>query len=358
LKAFDRSRAYCLHETVREHLRQLIHDKFKDGERFWSELHVAQTLRISQGTARRALDDLAKEGLLIRRVPQGTFVCKTGAQVQTIGVFMRCHESLFNEDILEQISGVCREKQYRVKVYHLYRGETMGEVLWQIENQPKNERMVLLGNTPEVTLELYKHLSDRRYRSVNIDTLIKHYPGNYVGVDNELGVSIGLDHLTQLGHRNIAFLVSEPMEHENVIERVHAFRRMTKERGLKDAHVVLCDVELWDDAFQKSYDKIPAILGLKPRPTAIFAASDVGAWAAIKRLNESGIQVPSQISVLGFDNSRNSRYMTPAVSTIAQPLNEFARAAIELLDKEPGDRTVRKLAPSLLIRESTAPVAQ
>jgi DNA-binding LacI/PurR family transcriptional regulator len=100
---------------------------------------------------------------------------------------------------------------------------------------------------------------------------------------------------------------------------------------------------------------MPEIMAMKPRPTAIFAMSDPGAWVAIKWCAENDIKVPDQISVLGFSNDRPSQFTYPALTTIAHPVAKIAQCAIQLLSKPGPQRVTRMLTPELVLRESTGP---
>ena len=137
-----------------------------------------------------------------------------------------------------------------------------------------------------------------------------------------------------------------------------AFEEITAAGGLAEAVVVHCGTKPFEDSHDAAYRQIDKLLAVNPRPTAIFTVSDAGAWAALRRLSELGISVPQEISVLGFSDDRPSRFMHPALSTIAQPVAEIARRAIEMLvENQPGTR-VEFMPPSLVIRESTAVVTQ
>ena len=102
-----------------------------------------------------------------------------------------------------------------------------------------------------------------------------------------------------------------------------------------------------------------AMLSLPDRPRAIFAGSDLQALGVLEAARVLHIRVPSQLSVVGFDNLPLSRWTSPPLTTVRQPLAEMAATAVRLvLAEERGEPTGSRsieLATTLLVRESTAP---
>ena len=170
---------------------------------------------------------------------------------------------------------------------------------------------------------------------------------------------IGLEHLRALGHERIVFLVNEPMRDAGVVEKVEEFQRLTSARGSAIlGRVVLCGTHLGESSFEAAHAHMAEAWEVAParRPTAIMTASDPGAWAAIRWLAERGVAVPEQVSVLGFEDATSSRYMHPALSSVAHPLAERADRALELLwgDTHAPAVTVQ-VQPVLAARDSTGP---
>ncbi|MDD5139813.1 MAG: substrate-binding domain-containing protein [Verrucomicrobiales bacterium] len=343
----------ALHLQVREHVRKLIMEDFKHGDKFFSEPVLIQRLGVSQGTVRRAMTDLAREGLLVRRVAMGTFVCKNNCERFSVAVFISDYNSPFEMALLEKLAVECRESRHRLKVVQTHLGKTADEALCGMEGSPQDTRVVLKGGNQKLTDQLSRTLTSRGFRSVNVDAFIPGYAGSYVGVDNEAGIRLGFDHLFELGHRQIALLVDEPMELGSVIARRRAFERMVKERGLSQCPVWDCETKIGEDPFETASQKMGELWSEGTPVTAVFAVSDSGAWAALKWFSQRGIEVPKQVSVLGFDDDSPSRFVQPSLSTVAQPLARIAHEAMELLSDDSTSPRVKYLPPHLVIREST-----
>lgn len=350
--AVDASAEVPLHTQLRRSLKALIDKHFEDGDRFFSEAELISHLRISQGTVRRALADLASEGLIERRVAKGSFVCKSaGTQSCSVGVFVPAFESDFWARIMGHISRGCRRMNAGMSIYHTERGEKLADAFRCLKNPPTQERVLVLGlHEPG---ELLRALDDRGYRAVVLDTPAKGGDWSFVGVDNAKGVELGVGHLFDLGHRDIALVANEPASEPNSVARKEAYRLAMEERGLRP-RVIECGCELWSDAVESGYRTMPEIWSLSPRPTALFTLSDGGAWGILRWCSEQGISVPADLSVLGFDDDRPSSFTQPRLSTVAQPIEAIAETAMRMLWEDSPEVRHEWLAPSLVVRESTA----
>jgi len=268
-EAIDQLRAPSLHMRVRDYLRQIIEQSFNDGDRFYSEAALVQMLKISEGTVHRVLKDLAREGVLVRKTPQGTFVSKKTTQLRSVGIFMPYSGSVFLTRIVDEFKKLTRDAKRGLKIYYTHPEDLVEDLARQIEVPIQEEQVVLLGNPPQMTEELGKLLSRRGYRTINVDTLIPSSVGHYVGVDNRAGIRLGLEHLAHLGHTRVLLLANEPMIHLNVVERVAAFREFVQERGWDHCPVLECEARPWDDIYNVAYEKLAGFEKLDPRPPSI-----------------------------------------------------------------------------------------
>ena len=346
-----------LHAQLRRGLQAIIEKRCDDGQKFYTEPQLIQHLKVSQSTVRRALLDLAREGLLQRRVAKGSFVRKriqAAVPAFTVNVLLPEWSSGFLVAMLKAFYAECKRKNWRMRSLHTHQGDNSIESHRLIEGKPEREGVILLANEPGLTVGLTDFFRQHSYRVINIDSLVPGYPGVFVGTDNQAVVRIALDHLVGLGHERIAFFINEPEEHGNVIERTRFFEQETANRGLTRAHVFHCSTHFYEDSYEAAYRKMPELMYGPHRPTAIFTMSDPGAWAALKWLAEKRIKVPEEVSVLGFSDDRPSRFTHPGLTTIAHPVGEIAATALRLFT-EPADADARNfLMPRLVLRDSTA----
>lgn len=176
-----------------------------------------------------------------------------------------------------------------------------------------------------------------------------------VGFDNLQAGYMITSYLLQLGHKRIA-VVSGPAEGgKRVAERVQGYRQALTEYGLPIVPEYILsgqpDIPTGEWAVQR-------LMQCKPRPTAIFAASDVIAIGVLSGAAAIGLSVPHDLSVAGFDNIDFSAHTNPPLTTISVPAVTMARLAVQaLVDMSENKSTlIRHLLPcELVVRESCAP---
>jgi len=181
--------------------------------------------------------------------------------------------------------------------------------------------------------------------------------GPSVHMDDVAAAREMTEHLIQLGHKRIGFIVGEPRYGASQARR-EGYLEAMKAHGLPVANGW---VRQGDFTFQSGMDQAKALLALPERPTAIFASNDDMALGCIAAIAESGLMTPGDVSVAGFDDSPSSRFSRPQLTTVRQPVAEMSSVAARLLiaqskSNEAKERPADTLLPFELIRRaSTAP---
>jgi DNA-binding LacI/PurR family transcriptional regulator len=124
---------------------------------------------------------------------------------------------------------------------------------------------------------------------------------------------------------------------------------------------VVCETQAWQSSYEAAYRHMTEVWDYwsGPKATAIFTVSDPGAWAVLKWFRERGIDVPGDVSVMGFENAASSAHVTPALTTIAHPMAEVAARSIDVLMAPPSQASqLHMIAPALIVRDSTGPVKE
>jgi LacI family transcriptional regulator len=168
-----------------------------------------------------------------------------------------------------------------------------------------------------------------------------------LAIDDEAAAYDGTRFLIASGHRRIALLAGDP---ESVLVntvRVRGYHRAMAEAGLTPL------VEHGNSLYDSAPPALDRLLARDPHLTAVFALSDEMGAAVVNELQRVGRRVPEEISVLGFDNTRTSQHVHPALSTVAQPLERMGELAVEKLLAS-GDTGPRILPHRLIERGSTA----
>jgi LacI family transcriptional regulator len=176
-----------------------------------------------------------------------------------------------------------------------------------------------------------------------------------VDVDNTEGIRLATEHLLGLGHEKIAHLGGDE-DMVSVPPRRAAFLAALAAAGLSvpSAYMKSC---CYDG--RKAADATRELLSLPEPPTAIVAGNDSIAIAAIAAARDRGVRVPDELSVVGFDDAPSAALVTPALTTVRQPLLEIGAEALRLLvaliEGDPVPPVTHLKPPELVVRDSTAP---
>jgi len=178
-----------------------------------------------------------------------------------------------------------------------------------------------------------------------------------VTVDNHGGALTMTRHLASLGHTRIGF-IKGPAHNADARERLRGFRQAMREIGVRD-RTLECKGDFTEES---GCEAAKTLLGLDPRPTAIFAANDAMAIGALSALSDAGVGCPDQMAMAGFDDIRVGRYVTPSLTTIHVDVDELGRRAFQLVfdaieNSAEQDARAECVPTSLVIRNSTRPRA-
>lgn len=177
-----------------------------------------------------------------------------------------------------------------------------------------------------------------------------------VDSDNLAGAVLGTEHLLGLGHRRIGFVGGRP-DLESSRLREQGFRQAMAAAGVAVDEVL---VRAGDYRKESTWEPVRDLLQLPDRPTAIFAANDLSAFATLEVARDLGLRVPADLSVIGFDDIPESAQTDPPLTTVHQPIQQMGAAAIglltALLDGGDVDEPHVRLPTSLVVRGTTAPV--
>jgi DNA-binding LacI/PurR family transcriptional regulator len=178
-----------------------------------------------------------------------------------------------------------------------------------------------------------------------------------VGVTNWDGGRSAAEHLLALGHTNVGIIGGVRL-HQYSQARIDGFRTAFESAGVqRPQQVAFAD---WDRA--RAHEEALRMLAGAGRPTAIFACSDAMALGVYDAARELGLRIPSDLSVVGFDDVPEAQLATPQITTIRQPLAEMGAASVNLLlqlragatRNGPLQHPRLELATKIVVRESTA----
>ncbi len=151
-------------------------------------------------------------------------------------------------------------------------------------------------------------------------------------LDHELAATLALEHLLELGHKNIAFIKGQDFSSDTEI-RWQTLHSVAKHLGVSIDSRLEHQMKSDSPSPEVGYEVTREILARNVPFTALFAFNDISAIGAIHALRESGRRVPQDVSVIGFDDIQSAAYQNPSLTTVHQPLREMGVIGAETLLK-------------------------
>jgi LacI family transcriptional regulator len=230
------------------------------------------------------------------------------------------------------------------------------------------EGLIVLANWLFLDINLLADLEKSRIPTAMIGCELKTETISSVIVDNEAGGALALEHLHALGHRKIA-VIRGPKALTDSAPRWRGVRNSAKAHGLALDPQLMVDLPESRNplsSFEAGHNLTEGLIKQKRSFTAVLAFDDMTAFGAIRALAKAGLRVPEHCSVIGFDDVAPSALYTPPLTTVRQPMEAMGAAAVEIvmdgikavLEKRPVGATHRKVAPELVVRESTRSLSQ
>lgn len=200
---------------------------------------------------------------------------------------------------------------------------------------------------------LIEHLRFRKVPLVFVDVGPDASRVANIRIDYLNGIRQAVQHLAALRHKRIAF-VTGPLHLKSALARKSAFQQSMEEIGLAEDLIVEGDHTL-----EGGKTALTKLIGWRPRPTAMLCSNDMTAIGVIREAYDLNLSIPSELSVIGFDDIRLAQFTTPPLTTVQMSQRELAKLAFQALMSEvgadaPTHRVEYKLVTSLILRDSTA----
>jgi DNA-binding LacI/PurR family transcriptional regulator len=339
---------------------------------------VAENARVSTATVRRVLLNQGYVAAETRRVVEQVLEA-TGYHPNLLAQSLRRQRTAVIGHILKSISPNLFYAQVALgaEVEALAHGYTM--LAYNMQRDPQRERIgveallrrqvdAIIFTTP-VAQENVQLALDFGVPVVQVERPTK-LQTNLVLVDNYTGAAQATEHLIRLGHQQIAFLGTDEVGNgagpnaQVDIERMAGYLDTMRNYGLSVPQEWLAlGRYYWVEGGGlpgDGYRLMQRILDQSPLPTAIFAGCDIMAAGALQAIYARGLRVPDDISLIGFDDTL-APYLSPPLTTVAQPMEAIGRVAVQLAlaeianAEEDYEPQTRRLAMRWVERASTAP---
>jgi len=222
----------------------------------------------------------------------------------------------------------------------------------EYEDANKADGIIFLGYGSYTSyIERIAKLDDAGAHFVTWGPVIENQPGLFVGCDNEQGGFLAADHLLILGHKQVAFLGNQSKDDPELRDRYAGYRRAHEKHSIKVQETLHFQSSFSEEG---GYQAATRLLRSKVEFSAIACASDLIAIGAIKALRESGLRVPNDKAIVGFDNISTAEHLAPALTTIQQNTFEAGKALVDSvilsINGEPAESIL--LPTKLIVRDS------
>jgi DNA-binding LacI/PurR family transcriptional regulator len=168
-----------------------------------------------------------------------------------------------------------------------------------------------------------KQVIDMNIPFVLVSDYYDESPVNSVLVDNSNGARMIVEYLIKKGHKKIGFIMEDPgMRVEK--ERFNGYITALKNNGIEYSEDFVV-------VGTGGYEPMKNMIRKENRPTAVFVTRDENAAAAVNAVTESGLKVPDDISVVGFDNTVFARTVKPELTTVNVPMEQIGKTAVRRL---------------------------
>ncbi|WP_344320279.1 LacI family DNA-binding transcriptional regulator [Streptomyces macrosporus] len=204
-----------------------------------------------------------------------------------------------------------------------------------------------------------RNLADFRRHGIPyvvVDRVVPSAEGCSVSVDDITGGALAARHLLAQGHRELVY-VSGPMHLSQCRDRHTGALEALREAGLPEGSLRRIEGERLDVAAGR--DAGARLLGMTPRPTAVFCANDLLALGVLQALFSAGVSVPGDIALVGYDDIEFAAAAAVPLTSVRQPAVRMGQTAADLLIEETGEDAERHrhqrivLRPELVVRDSS-----
>ena len=285
-------------------------------------------------------------------------------RTHTVGVMVFDMTDPYCIPILRGIEDTLYEASFLPILTDVHNERTRFERYLEMLLDRRVEALIIVANWLFVDVNVLGDLEKSNVPTAMIGRELKAGSVSSVTVDNECGARAAIEHLYSLGHRRIAF-IRGPRHITDTAPRWKGIRGFAADNKLEIDQDLIVDLPESSDplsSFDAGYALTEKLLQQRRSFTALMAFDDMTAFGAIRALHHAGVKVPEQCSVIGFDDISHSSFLTPALTTIRQPMAEMGRMAVKIVADRisgtsisgDGSAVHRQLVPQLVVRESTS----
>ena len=322
------------YEMVRNYIKNLlVSGSILHGEKLPSEHELMAKFNVSRHTIRKAFAELSNTGFIYKKQGMGTFSNYKSNEKpkQVIAVLFTFISSFVFPSIIAGIEQVLSDEGYMM--------------LLSNTNNTKEKEAQLLANILEYNVvgmiaepvksaignsnrKLFDEVRKRNIKTVFINAVYEDFSSPYVLLDDVKGGFMATEYLIHLGHRKIAGIMKS--DDRQGIDRLNGMKSAMEKYNvaLEPDSIGTFDTS---NMYEAPYLLVQSMMRKKDRPTAIVCYNDQYAMMVIQAIYDSGLSVPEDISVIGYDDSLELAQSNVRLTTISHPKKEMGKQAARFL---------------------------
>lgn len=328
---------------------------------------IANEVGVSLSTVSKAINDypdinpqtrqiILQTAQRMRYVPNQTARNLAKQATNTIGVILPDITNFFYCEIFKSLTDAARNTGYNLFLCDSSRSEKCEAEYTQRLLETQVAGIIVAPNSERISQ--ITELTSDRVPVVFIGGKVEDEREHFVSSGNLAGGRIATEYLISLGHENIT-VISDSQSSQSIAKRIDGYTQCMRNHDFVP-RIILNDRSPID-SFASGYRMMKDLIGDR-MPTAIFAVKDMLGIGALQAASEAGVRVPHDISIIGYDDIYVSSLPMTRLTTIAQPKQEMAKKAIDIILRLIADGTQDKYhhftVPRLIERESCGPMSQ
>lgn len=335
-----------LYELLVERYRDdILHRRLQPGDRLDSIAQIQRKHGVARETAKRVLNILEHEGLVIQRAGKGTYVVDQSPKQQVWGAVIP-FVSVHYEDLLSRVSALADVHGRAVRRFYDYNSwEEEIRLVARMQSE-RYEAIIVIPTLDESrTWDFYSRLSPSDAPVILFDHTMTYRDFAFVVQSYDLGVVRALQYLLERKPGPVAFVKNEGWTGRNmVLELMTETYRMLLRRTRPD----------WEPVIFDKASQVHAGVLCEYGVTGVFCCDDISAIQVIGQLREEGVRVPEDVCLASHGNTALARYFTPALTSVDPHNEEMAVRLVEMIIDGSGKRDVQQyvVQPELIVRET------
>lgn len=303
---------------------------------------------VKDSTRQRVLEAVDRLGYVANQQARSL----AGGKSRVIGLLVPSLNNGYIGEVARGIDEELAKSAYDLMLYTTHRTSTEASYAFKLTRGLADGLLLVV---PLLTSAYLETLREQNFPYVLVDQSDASNHSSVVDSMNQQGAYEATQYLLKLGHRRIGFICGL-MQLRSAVDRLEGYLAALRDAGIPVEQDLIQQGDFWRE---EGYVAAERLLNLPEPPTAIFASNDLSAFGAMEAIRAHGLQIPQDISIVGFDDIPQASIVYPRLTTVRQPLDEMGRIAAQMLIEqiENPDRPIQHvtLPTTLIIRESCQP---